>query len=239
MHPKPSCRRPEFRPPTLWSPRFRSAGRRCQVSRRCRTGKPSPRTRNSAVRLYWGGLRALLAGAGGVGLERADTFGQCSAAFGQGAGGRAVGRGVIRLARRRPRRRAALRREQGLDWRVRSFELHRELGHLGGVVVDAFAQQRVFLPLGRPGALGLLLDRVDVALELGALVAGGAELLLQRGLFGADRFHRGRRFTAAQGRDLDAQLLDGALVALVGLAELVVLIVALGEQLALRGKAAF
>jgi len=68
--------------------------------------------------------------------------------------------------------------QHGLDRRIRPFKLHGELGDLGGDIVDALAQQRVFHPLGRPGALCLLLDRVHVALQLGALVARDAKLLL-------------------------------------------------------------
>jgi hypothetical protein len=84
------------------------------------------------------------------------------------------------------------RRQHGLDRRIRPFELHRELCHFGGDVVDALAQQRIFHALGRPGAFGLLLDRVDVALQLGAFVARDAELFLDRGLFGAQFFDRRR-----------------------------------------------
>ena len=55
--------------------------------------------------------------------------------------------------------------QHGLDRRIRSFDLHREFGDFGGDIVDAFAQQRIFHALGRPRTLGLLLDRVEVALQ--------------------------------------------------------------------------
>src|SRR5262249_26118888 len=82
--------------------------------------------------------------------------------------------------------------------------------------------------------LGLLLDRVDVALELAALVARGLELLLECGLLAAQRLQRRRLVAGAEAGDLGAQLLDGAFGRLLALAELVVLVIALGEQLALR-----
>src|SRR6266404_7944606 len=70
-----------------------------------------------------------LAGAGGVGLQRADAFGE-RPAFGNAAMG---GRGAVGGRRRFGQDR--------LDRRVRPFDLHRELGDFGGDVVDAFAQQ--------------------------------------------------------------------------------------------------
>jgi hypothetical protein len=103
-------------------------------------------------------------------LQSPDAFGQRSAALGRAsAGGGAIGRLWRGLGRDR-----RLRRQHGLDRRIRPLELDREFGHFGGDVVDALAQQRVFHPLGGPRAFGLLLDRVDVALQLGAFVAGDA-----------------------------------------------------------------
>jgi len=75
-------------------------------------------------------------------------------------------------------------RQHGLDRRIRPFELHREFGDFGGDIVDAFAQQRILHALGRPRALGLLLDRVDIALQLAALVARDTKLFFDRGLLG-------------------------------------------------------
>ena len=140
------------------------------------------------------------------------------------AGGRGkratAARGCVRPASRRlPRRGGAgdvvgglgrglrhgrFRGQHRLDRRIRAFELHGELGDLGGDVVDALAQQRVFHPLGLPGAFGLLLDRVDVTLQFGALVAGDTKLLLDRGFLAA-QFLDDRRFAAVRRRDLLAQ----------------------------------
>ena len=113
--------------------------------------------------------RLLLAGAGGVGLQRPDALGQRAAALGATLGEPCVAAPLA--GSRRTCRRLALRRQHGLDRRIRPFQLHRQFGHFGGDIVDAFAQQCIFHALGRPGAFGLLLDRVDVALQLGAFVA--------------------------------------------------------------------
>src|SRR5258708_38926844 len=89
-------------------------------------------------------LRPLLAGAGGVRLQRPDPFGERAAAFGDGGGRRCA---ICRLWRgfwRRP-----FRGQHGLDLPIRTLPLDRELCHPGGEFVDAFAQQRVFPPLGR------------------------------------------------------------------------------------------
>ena len=181
---------------------------------------------------------ALLAGAGGVGLQRPDALGERAAAF----GGRRLRPRHWPASWRRWRPCAGdrrFRRQHGLDRRIRPFELHRELGDFGGDVVDALAQQRIFHALGRPGAFGLLLDRVDVALQLGAFVAGDAKLFLDRGLLGPQLFERRRLAAVAQAAISSRNSLHGALGGLVGLAQLVVFIVALGQQLALRGKPRF
>src|ERR1700704_5061716 len=80
-----------------------------------------------------GGRRA---GAGGVGLQRRDAFGERSAAFGNAAGGG----GTIDRPRRY-RRGSRFGGQDGLDRRIRPFKLHREFCHFGGDVVDALAQQ--------------------------------------------------------------------------------------------------
>src|ERR1700690_1106130 len=77
-------------------------------------------------------LSPLLTGAGGVGLQRANSFSECAAAFLRAAMGRcAIDRAVGGFS--------GLRGKQRLDRRVRPFELDRELGDFGGDVVDAFA----------------------------------------------------------------------------------------------------
>ena len=229
------CRRPDFRPAGHRSPRFTKCGPMVSSFQAPRVGNLT--MAQFAAKPWFGPLTRPAGGRGRRGT---------------------AARGCARRACRRPRagwrpRRCRRRHwpgaapvsaagrfggQHGLDRRIRSLELHRELCDLGGDVVDALAQQRIFHALGRPGAFGLLLDRVDVALQLGALVARDAELLLDRGLFGAQLFDRRRRFAAArQRRDLVAQFLDGALGGLVGLAQLVVLVFALGQQLALRRRA--
>ena len=180
--------------------------------------------------------RLLLAGAGGVGLQRPDAFSKRPAALRHAARGRAIGAGAVDGLCRLGRYGGIHGGQHGFDRRIRAFELHREFRHLGGDVVDAFAQQRVFHALGRPGAFGLLLDRVDVALQLGALVAGEAKLLLDRRLLLLQSFDRGH-LAAVQRRDFGAQFPGRAFGHLAGLAQLVVFEVALGEQLALGGKA--
>jgi hypothetical protein len=78
--------------------------------------------------------RLLLAGAGGVGLQRPDALGQGAAAPGNfGIGGRAVG------GSRRPRRSNRFGGQYCLDRRIRPLDLHREFGDFGGDIVDAFA----------------------------------------------------------------------------------------------------
>src|SRR5438552_9301422 len=101
--------------------------------------------------------RLLLAGAGGVGLQRPDALGERPAAFGvAAAGSRATRCGAIGRSRRfRQRRRFCC--QHGLDRRIRSLELHREFGDFGGDIVDAFALQSIFHALGRPWVFGLLL----------------------------------------------------------------------------------
>src|SRR5260221_7297403 len=85
--------------------------------------------------------RALLPRSRGVGLQCADAFGERAAAFGNGAGrGRAVS-GFRRDYR--------LRRQHGLDRRVRAFELDRKLCPFGGEIVDALAHKRILHALGR------------------------------------------------------------------------------------------
>ena len=86
--------------------------------------------------------------------------------------------------------------------------MNRELGDLGGDLVDALAQQRVFGALGGPGRLGLLLDRHQIALQLAALVAGRFQLLLGAALVGAQLldFRVGDRHLAALAGDRRAQL---------------------------------
>src|SRR3954462_1451316 len=70
--------------------------------------KEAPKTlrppRNSAAGRVSGRLRALLAGAGGVGLQRPDALGERSTALGQDGCGGAMGGGVVGRARCRPRR---------------------------------------------------------------------------------------------------------------------------------------
>src|SRR5258708_7825728 len=84
--------------------------------------------------------RALLAGTGGVGLQRPDALGQRAAALGGSAArGRAIGSGAVG-GLRRLRRDHRLGSQHGLDRRVRPFELHRKLCDFGGDVVDALAQ---------------------------------------------------------------------------------------------------
>src|SRR4030095_563776 len=95
-----------------------------------------------------------------------------------------------------------------------------------------------FHPLGLPRAFGLLLDRVDVALQFGALVAGGSKLFLYRGFLSA-QFLDDRRFAAAHRRDLRAQFACGALGVFVRLPELIVFVFAFGEDLALRRQPRF
>ena len=64
------------------------------------------------------------------------------------------------------------------DRRVRSLQRNRELRHLGGDVVDAFAQQRVFHPLRGPARFGFALHCGEFALQLGPFAIGPLELLL-------------------------------------------------------------
>src|SRR5206468_1313476 len=99
--------------------------------------------------------RLLLAGAGGVGLQRPDALGERPAAFGvAAAGSRATRCGAIGRSRRfRQRRRFCC--QHGLDRRIRSLELHREFGDFGGDIVDALAQLLVFIvALGKQFGLG-------------------------------------------------------------------------------------
>ena len=72
-----------------------------------------------------------------------------------------------------------------LDRRVRPFQLHRQFGYFRGDVVDALAQQCILHALGRPGAFRLLLDRIHLALQLGAFIARKTELFLDRGFLKA------------------------------------------------------
>src|ERR1700683_1437041 len=84
------------------------------------------------------GSRPLLAGAGGVGLQRPDTFGECAAAFGSRGGG-AIAGGVVGGFCHLRRNRRVGGGQHGLDRRIRPFELHREFCHLGGAIVGALA----------------------------------------------------------------------------------------------------
>ncbi len=87
------------------------------------------------------------------------------------------------------------------------------------------------------GAFGLLLDRVEVALRLAALVARDAERFFHLGFFGAQLVQH-RRFAAVHRRDLVAQFLGSALGGRAGLAQLIVFKVALGQQPCLASRAA-
>ncbi len=78
-----------------------------------------------------------------------------------------------------------------------------QLGDLGGDwSLMRSREQGIFHALGRPGAFGLLMDRVDVALQLGPLVAGSAKLLLDSGFLGAQFLDRRCRAAVIVGRDL-------------------------------------
>src|SRR6201999_3535453 len=98
--------------------------------------KRSSRDRAGLVKSRAGGSSPLLAGPGGVGLERPDAFGERATALGKVAiGGSAVGDAVGGFGRLG--RDYRFRCQHGLDRRIRSLQCHRQLGDFGGDVVDA------------------------------------------------------------------------------------------------------
>src|ERR1019366_235650 len=84
------------------------------------------------------GSRPLLAGAGGVGLQRPDALGERAAAFGSPAGGgRTIGDAAVGGFCHLRRNRRVGGGQHGFDRRIRPFELHREFCQLDGDIVDA------------------------------------------------------------------------------------------------------
>ena len=77
--------------------------------------------------------------------------------------------------------------EDGVDRRVGAFQRRGKPCHFGGDVVDAFAQQGVLHPLGRPAFLGLALHGGEFAGEPVALVLGVREFGLQAAPFPLER----------------------------------------------------
>ncbi len=102
--------------------------------------------------------------------------------------------------------------EDGLDRGLLALQRGGEARDLGGDIVDALAQHRVLHALVGPRALGVALHLRDLALELGALLLGLAQLVLDQRLLGADRL--GRELVAAfdlreLGADVGFGLLGG------------------------------
>ena len=113
MHPGPSCRRPDFS--AGWHIGDRDLEVRAKAVKF--SGAPGPENLTPVTPLaketaFSARLCALLAGAGGVGLERADALGKRSTALGESGCRRAIRRRVIGRARRRPWGLAGLRSEE-------------------------------------------------------------------------------------------------------------------------------
>ena len=151
------------------------------------------------------GLRPLLPGAGGVGLQRADAVGEGAAAGGiAGIGGRgAVGDAIGRSAR--------------LVWRGSAASM-ASIGEFGpsSCIASLATSAAMSLMRSRSSAFSMrsvaqelsaccwiaLMSRCSLARSSRAM----RELFLDRGLLGAQLFDR-RRFAAAQRGDFGAQFL--------------------------------
>src|SRR5215216_475319 len=95
--------------------------------------------------------------------------------------------------------------QNGIDRRIRALQRGSEPRDLGRDVIDAFAQQRILDPLGRPRRLSLALHGCQFALQLCPLFARALELALDERLVGAQRFGGGV-VAAVERRQLAAQI---------------------------------
>src|SRR5262249_35785666 len=73
---------------------------------------------------------------------------------------------------------------QRVNRRAQPLERNCDAYHLGRDIVDALAQHRICHPLGRPSGLDLLADRLDLVLQLEALVARLPKLFFHQRFLG-------------------------------------------------------